>query len=50
MIKTNSQWTDYQGKIFYVSHVQDGVVFYRNGEYPYCCSIEAFLERFKELV
>jgi hypothetical protein len=50
MIETNSKWTDHNGKIFYVSHVQDGVVYYRNEDNPYACSVEAFLQRFRELV
>ena len=49
MIKVDSKWVDSNGKMFYVSHVQDGVVFYRTTTNPYCCNIEAFLARFSEI-
>lgn len=49
-IKPDSTWTDHNGRVFYVSHVEDGVVFYRSETNPYACNLGAFLERFRERV
>lgn len=49
-MKIGSKWVDQTGKIFVVASVQDGVVFYYSNENSYACSIEAFVERFTELV
>lgn len=49
-MKIGSKWSDEKGNVFVVASIQDDVVFYINNQNTYSCLIEAFQERFSELV